>query len=250
MIFCQLFEPTSSTYTYLLGCEVSRRVVLIDPVFETVERDLALISGLGLELAYTLDTHVHADHLTGANKAKALVGSRIAAPNMDGLECVDVGVEEGQPLRVGSLIFQPLFTPGHTDTHHAYLIEEHGISRVFTGDCLLIDGCGRTDFQNGDVHQLFRSIRQKLFMLPDDTLVYPGHDYAGRFVSSIAQEKARNPRIGLDNTEQAFVDIMANLDLPYPKRIGLAVPGNRLCGDCPEDLPQELQRLCEPHDQG
>jgi sulfur dioxygenase len=213
-------------------------------------RDLALIGELRLELDCTLDTHIHADHLTGAKKAKALCGSRIAAPSSDGLECVDVGVEEGRPIEVGRLVIQPLFTPGHTDGHHAYLVDAHGTTRVFTGDCLLIDGCGRTDFQNGDVHRQFHSIRSKLFALPDDTLVYPGHDYSGRFVSSIAQEKARNPRIGLDKTEDDFVRIMANLDLPYPARIDLAVPGNRLCGDCPAELPEEMRRLCEAHDQG
>lgn len=250
MIFRQLFEPTSSTYTYLLASASSGQAVLIDPVYDTIERDLALISDLGLELAYTLDTHIHADHLTGAKMAKSLVGSKIAAPTMDGLSCVDVGIEEGHALQVGDLAFQPLFTPGHTDSHHAYLIEQHGTTRVFTGDCLLIDGCGRTDFQNGDVLQLFHSIRYKLFALPDDTLVYPCHDYQGRFVSTIAQEKTRNPRIGLDKREEEFIQIMDNLNLPYPKRIDLAVPGNRLCGECPPELPEELRRLCDAHAQG
>lgn len=250
MIFRQLFEPSSATYTYLLGCEETRLAVLIDPVYDVVERDLALVSELGLQLFCTLDTHIHADHLTGAKKARATIGSRIAAPNVDGLDCVDIGVEEGRPLKIGKLVIEPLFTPGHTDGHHAYLVDDHGTTRVFTGDCLLIDGCGRTDFQNGDVHRQFQSIRHKLFMLPDDTLVYPGHDYSGRFVSSIAQEKARNPRIGMGRSEADFVEIMANLDLPYPKRIDLAVPGNRLCGECPPEIPEALRRLCEPHDQG
>ena len=250
MIFRQLFEPTSSTYTYLLAAEGSRQAVLIDPVYDTIERDLAVINDLGLELAYTLDTHIHADHLTGAKKAKSLVGSKIAGPKMDGLSCVDHGVEEGRAFRVGELSFQPMFTPGHTDTHHVYLIDEHGMARVFTGDCLLIDGCGRTDFQNGDVRRQFHSIREKLFTLPDETLVYPCHDYKGRFISSIGQEKTRNPRIGLDKSEDEFIQIMESLNLPYPKRIDLAVPGNKLCGECPPELPEELRRLCEVHDQG
>ncbi len=169
---------------------------------------------------------------------------------MDGLECVDIPVTEGQPLRVGNLTLWPMFTPGHTDTHHCFVLEESRVTRVFTGDCLLIDGCGRTDFQNGDVRAQFRSIREKLFGLPDETLVYPTHDYQGRFVSSIAQEKQRNPRVGLDKSEEDFIEIMSNLDLPYPKRIDLAVPGNRLCGLCPEDLPKKLRKLCDAHDQG
>jgi glyoxylase-like metal-dependent hydrolase (beta-lactamase superfamily II) len=250
MVFRQLFEPTSSTYTYLLACGHTGQAALIDPVYDTIERDLALVQELGLTLAYTLETHIHADHLTGARRAKLLVGSRIAAPKMDGLSCVDEGVEEGRAFQVGDLQLQPLFTPGHTDTHHAYVLEQQGTTRVFTGDCLLIDGCGRTDFQNGDVRRQFQSIREKLFRLPDETLVCPAHDYEGRFVSSIAQEKTRNPRIGLDKEEDEFIDIMNNLKLPYPKRIGLAVPGNRLCGECPPEIPAALQRLCEPHDQG
>lgn len=253
MIFRQLFEPTSSTYTYLLGCERTGQAVLVDPVYETVDRDLSVVQELGLRLVYTLDTHIHADHLTGARRAKDLVGSRIAGPKLDGLSCIETGVEEGHEFRVGDIAFQPLFTPGHTDTHHAYLLEQHGTTRVFTGDCLLIDGCGRTDFQNGDVRRQFQSIREKLFRLPDETLVYPCHDYEGRFVSCIAQEKARNPRIGLDKDEAAFIDIMHNLNLPYPKRIDAAVPANRLCGECPPNLPDEIRRLCPsvaPHDQG
>lgn len=250
MIFRQLIEPDSSTYTYLIGCERTGQVVLVDPVYDTVERDLALIQELGLKLAYTLDTHIHADHLTGATKAKGLVGSKIAAPKMDNLSCIDVGVEEGHAFQVGDVVFNPLFTPGHTDTHHAYVLEQGGLTHVFTGDCLLIDGCGRTDFQNGDVHRQFQSIRTKLFSLPDDALVRPAHDYKGRFISTIAQEKARNPRIGLDKSEEDFVEIMQSLNLPYPKRMDYAVPGNRLCGECPPELPEEMRRLCETHVQG
>lgn len=251
MLFRQLFEPESSTYTYLLGCEHTGEAALIDPVLETVERDLALIQELGLRLAYTVDTHIHADHLTGARKIRDLVGSRIAAPKIDGLSCVDVGLEEGRELRVGELALHPLFTPGHTDGHHAYLIEQAGMGRVFTGDALLIDGCGRTDFQNGDTQALFRSVREKLFTLPDDTLVHPAHDYNGRFVSSIAQEKARNPRLGCDKSLEEFAEIMGNLNLPYPKRIDFAVPGNRECGICPPGVPEEYRANCpSAHDQG
>ena len=250
MIFRQLFEPASSTYTYLLGCERTGRAVLVDPVYDTIERDLALIQELQLALAYTLDTHIHADHLTGARKAKSLVGSKIAAPGMDGLSCVDEGIEEGRAFQVGELGLQPLFTPGHTDTHHAYVLEMHGTTRVFTGDCLLIDGCGRIDFQNGNARRQFHSVREKLFSLPDDALVYPCHDYQGRFVSTIAQEKSRNPRLGLDKSEAEFIEIMNKLKLPYPKRIDVAVPGNRLCGEYPPGVPDELRRQRARRDQG
>ena len=250
MIFKQLFEPLSSTYTYLVGCETTRKAVLIDPVMESAERDLAEINSLGLKLILTLETHIHADHLTGALKLKSLAGSRIAAPKLDGLSCVDVGVEEGQSVHVGELILQPLFTPGHTAHHHAYLIERAGNKRVFTGDALLIDGCGRTDFQGGDCVTLFHSVRDKLFSLPGETLVYPAHDYQGRFVSSIAQEQARNPRLGFDKSQQDFCRIMAELKLPYPAKMQFAVPGNQSCGHCPPDTPEEFRQKCAVSDQG
>lgn len=240
MIFRQLFEPTSSTYTYLLGCEESGQAILIDPVIVAVERDLALIRELGLTLSHSVDTHIHADHITAALALKEKVGSRIAAPACDRLPCADTGIEEGVPLRVGSVVLQPLHTPGHTDGHFAYLAAD----RVFTGDALLIDGCGRTDFQNGDTDALFRSVREKLFALPDDCLVYPAHDYQGRRVSSIAQEKQRNPRLGKDRTLAEFREIMAGLNLPYPRFIDHAVPGNRRCGVCPDHLPQNLAKYC------
>jgi len=240
MIFRQLFEPLSSTYTYLLGCETTGQALLIDPVVNSIERDLAAIQALGLTLACTVDTHIHADHITGALHLKQRTGCRIAAPAMERLPCADVGVEEGQPLQWGEIVLQPLHTPGHTDSHHAYLLGE----RVFTGDALLIDGCGRTDFQNGNAAELYRSVTGKLFSLPDEQLVYPGHDYQQRWVSSIGQEKARNPRLGNARSLQAFEQIMAGLNLPYPKFIDHAVPGNRQCGVCPEDLPEQMQAYC------
>ena len=240
MIFRQLFEPLSSTYTYLLGCETTGQALLIDPVVNSIERDLAAIQALGLTLACTVDTHIHADHITGALHLKERTGCRIAAPAMERLPCADVGVEEGKPLQWGEIVLQPLHTPGHTDSHHAYLLGQ----RVFTGDALLIDGCGRTDFQNGSAAELYRSVTGKLFSLPDEQLVYPGHDYQQRRVSSIGQEKARNPRLGNARSLQEFEQIMAGLNLPYPKFIDHAVPGNRQCGRCPEDLPEHMQAYC------
>ena len=241
MIFRQLFEPISSTYTYLLGCEQSGQALLIDPVLPMWQRDLALPNELGLKLAYTLDTHIHADHVTAALRLKRETGSQIACSAMDGLPCRDVALREGVPLQMGSVWIDPLFTPGHTDGHLAFLAGE----RVFTGDALLIDGCGRTDFQNGNAQDLFHSVREKLFTLPDDTLVYPGHDYHERRVSNIAQEKIRNPRLGGDKSLAEFIEIMANLNLAYPKFIDYAVPSNRACGVCAQEIPEDLQQYCD-----
>ncbi len=241
MIFKQLYEPLSSTYTYLIGDQESGLAILIDPVIAAMERDLAEVHRLGLKLAYTVDTHIHADHITAALEMKRAVGSKIAAPAYDQLPCADVGIEEGKPLRVGSVILHPLHTPGHTDGHFAYLFDD----RVFTGDALLIEGCGRTDFQNGDAGALYKSVYDKLFTLPDETLVYPAHDYKERFVSSIAQEKRRNPRLGEGKTLDEFEDIMRNLNLPYPKFIDYAVPGNRQCGVCPSHVPDDLAKYCK-----
>lgn len=240
MIFRQLFEPLSSTYTYLLGCRTTGQAVLIDPVIISIDRDLAEIRRLGLNLVYSIETHIHADHITAALELKKRVGSKIAAPAFDRRPCTDSGIEEGKPLCIGDVALQPLHTPGHTDGHFAYLCDD----RVFTGDALLIEGCGRTDFQNGNAEALFRSVREKLFILPDDCLVYPGHDYNDRRVSSIAQERKRNPRLGNNCTLEDFREIMENLNLPYPKFIDYAVPGNRQCGVCPSHLPDDLQNYC------
>lgn len=250
MLFRQLFEPISSTYTYILGCERSGQAVLIDPVFETAERDLEVLQGMGLKLTHTLDTHIHADHLTAAQRLKSLAGSKIAAPKLDRLSCVDVGIEEGVEFQVGSVRLRPLHTPGHTDNHHVYVMDTNGATRLFSGDTLLIDGCGRTDFQNGNSKALFHSVHDKLFTLPDETLVYPAHDYKGRHVSSVAQEKARNERLRLGIEIEQFVEIMANLKLPYPKRMECAVPANRLCGQCPPEVPESCRGACEANDQG
>lgn len=249
MIFLQLFETESFTYTYLFGCTQTGQAILLDPVLETVDRDMKTLQKLGLRLACTLETHIHADHVSSARKLKALTGCQNAGPAMDQLPCTDVGVVEGQPFKIGSILFSPLFTPGHTDAHHSYFLDAEGMQQVFTGDALLIDGCGRTDFQNGDAAVLYHSVHEKLFSLPDATLVYPAHDYQHRHVSSVAQEKARNPRLA-GKTLAEFVEIMANLNLPYPKKIEFAVPANRQCGACSADLPDHMRRLCDPTWQG
>jgi sulfur dioxygenase len=231
MIFRQLFEPVSSTYTYLIACDETREAALIDPVLEAVDRDLALIAELRLTLKYTVETHIHADHVTGAARLREATGSSAAVPERSAAAHVDLPVREGEPIRIGGLQLEPLDTPGHTDDHHAYLLRGGDGWRVFTGDALMIDGCGRTDFQNGDAATLYRSVHEKIFSLPDDTLVYPGHDYQQRFVSSVGQERARNPRLGGGRTVDEFVAIMAGLNLPRPKKMDLAVPANRKCGE-------------------
>jgi glyoxylase-like metal-dependent hydrolase (beta-lactamase superfamily II) len=236
MLFRQLFEPGASAYTYLLGCEQTGQATLIDPVLETVERDLDLLKALGLTLACTIETHIHADHVTGAGRLRALTGSRAGFPARSGAEFVDFTIEEGQPVAIGQIELRPLYTPGHTEDHHSYLLGSDGVARVFTGDALLIEGCGRTDFQNGDPAILYRSVHDKILGLPEDTLVYPAHDYNQRHVSSVGQELARNPRLGGGKTVEEFVAIMDALDLPRPKKMDVAVPANRACGEASEPL--------------
>ena len=249
MIFKQLFEPESYTYTYLLGCPQTGETLLIDPVLETVQRDLEILQTMDRKLTCVLETHIHADHVTGACRLKSMTQCQIAGAAMDELPCRDIGVREGESLRVGTLEVHPLFTPGHTDTHHAYLFHSPSGDWLFTGDALLIDACGRTDFQSGDAATLYRSVHEKIFSRPDDTLVYPGHDYEGRFVSSVAQEKARNPRLGNNRNEADFVALMNGLDLPNPTKMDYSVPANVACGHC-DSLPPQLKGLCEQHDQG
>jgi sulfur dioxygenase len=240
MIFRQMFEPLSCTYTYLVACEKTGQALLIDPVIVTIDRDVALLKALDLQLVYSVDTHIHADHITSARELKKRVGCKIAMPDLDQLTCTDIGLKEGVPLSLGDLQLHALHTPGHTQNHFAYVVNH----MVFTGDSLLIEGCGRTDFQNGSAAHLYASVHQKLFALPDETLVYPGHDYQNRFVSSIAQEKKRNPRLGGNKTLEEFIALMENLNLPYPKFIEYAVVGNQQCGVCPTSLPGDLERYC------
>jgi len=226
MIFRQLFEPDSSTYTYLLGCPETGAAVLIDPVLETAERDLQAVQEAGLTLAWTVETHVHADHVTAAARLRALSGCKIAFPAGEEISGADMYLSELEPLAAGAVTLRPLYTPGHTDNHHCYLAG----GRVFTGDALLIDGCGRTDFQGGCAATLYRSVHDKIFTLPDETLVYPAHDYRGRPASTVGRERQSNSRLGIGRTPEEFVALMAALDLPYPRKIDIAVPANRYCG--------------------
>ncbi|MGD8570376.1 MAG: MBL fold metallo-hydrolase [Gammaproteobacteria bacterium] len=245
MIFKQLFEPVSSTYTYLLSCPETGETALIDPVLSTFERDQRVLQEMGLKLTYTVETHIHADHITSARKLKNLLGSTIVYPEVSDLRCSDITVREGQPFRIGNIELHPLFTPGHTDHHHAYLIDDCTHKMVFTGDALLIDECGRTDFQSGDSAILYQSIQNKFFTLPDETLVYPCHDYEGRFVSSIAQEKARNPRLCNNKTQEEFVAMMDGQNSSKPAKIHFAVPSNMKCGACSDNVPDDMKPLCD-----
>lgn len=224
MIVRQLFDADTSTYTYLVADPETRTAALIDPVLEQVERDLALVRELGLTLAYVLETHVHADHVTAAGTIRSRTGARTVA-GARGAPCADVAVSHGDAIELGALTIRVLETPGHTDDSVSYCVP----GAVFTGDALLIRGTGRTDFQNGDPGTLYDSITRVLFSLPDDTAVYPGHDYKGRTMSTIAEEKAHNPRL-CGKTRDAFIDLMNNLGLPAPRKLAVAVAANRECG--------------------
>ncbi|HAZ40734.1 MAG TPA: Zn-dependent hydrolase, partial [Methylococcaceae bacterium] len=204
MIFRQLFESETSTYTYLLGCPTTRRALLIDPVATEVEAYIALLERLDLHLLYTLETHVHADHITASGLLRDRLGSQSVVHQAAGTLCPDLLVSDGVRLQMGSIEWRVLHTPGHTQSCVSYLFED----RVFTGDALLIGGCGRTDFQQGDPGQLYDSIHQKLFTLPPDTLVYPGHDYQGLTVSTIRQETQKNSRLGPEMDRAAFIEHM------------------------------------------
>jgi sulfur dioxygenase len=227
MIFRQLFEPTTSTFTYLLADPVTREALLIDPVVEEVGTYVALLRELDLTLVYTLETHVHADHVTAGSVLRERLGSKTVVQADAGAPCADVRVRQGDRIRLGSVDLEVRQTPGHTDGCVAYV----GADRVFTGDALLIGGCGRTDFQQGDAGTLYDSLHREIFTLPPDTLVYPGHDYKGRTVSTVKEELANNARLGGGKTREQFVGIMANLNLAYPKQIDRAVPANQRCGD-------------------
>ncbi|PRB82682.1 MBL fold metallo-hydrolase [Pseudomonas sp. MYb185] len=232
MIFRQLFDTTSSTYTYLLADEEHREALLIDPVFSQAGRDLALINELGLKLVLVVDTHAHADHVTAAWLLKQKTGCRIASARAIGAEHVDQPLDDGQSFGVAGISLLAIATPGHTNGCMSYRLDDP--SMVFTGDALLIRGCGRSDFQQGSAEKLYHSLTQKLFMLPDTCLVYPGHDYQGRTVSSIGEEKAFNVRVGNGASETDFIEFMHAMRLPHPKLIDEAVPANMRSG-CPED---------------
>jgi sulfur dioxygenase len=228
MLFRQLFDSETSTYSYLLADETSREAVLIDSVREQVARDLELIGELGLRLVAALETHVHADHVTGAGLLRDRLGCRIVVSARSGVLTGDVRVSGGDTVGFGRHQLEVWETPGHTDGCVTYVCQEEGMA--FTGDALLIRGCGRTDFQQGDARALYRSVREKILSLPDATRLYPCHDYQGRTVTTVAEEKRFNPRLGGDRSLDEFVGLMDRLNLPYPRRIDEALPANMASG--------------------
>jgi sulfur dioxygenase len=235
MLFRQLFDQTSSTYSYLLADEKTREAVLVDSVFEQHARDVALIRELELKLVATLDTHCHADHVTGAWLMKAALGSKIGLSRDYGAENVDLPLAHGDTVRFGTESLEVRATPGHTKGCLSFVSADRRF--VLTGDALLVRGAGRTDFQEGDAARLFHSIREQIFTLPDACAVYPAHDYDGRTSSTVGEERRHNPRIGGGAREEDFVGYMRNLALPHPKLLAVAVPANLRSGRTETDLP-------------
>ncbi|MGZ3809286.1 MAG: MBL fold metallo-hydrolase [Bacteriovorax sp.] len=226
MIFYQMIEAETSTYTYLLADELTKEAILIDTVLETVERDLLLLSEMGLTLKYVIDTHLHADHITGAGEIRKRTGAKSAISHAAHVSCADIALKDGDVLTFGRYSLNALETPGHTDGCMSFHID----GMIFTGDVLLIRGTGRTDFQQGDPKKMYQSINEKIFSLPLETKIYPGHDYKGLTYSTVELEKKFNPRIGGNRSQEEFIKIMNELKLAYPKKMDIAVPANKVCG--------------------
>jgi glyoxylase-like metal-dependent hydrolase (beta-lactamase superfamily II)/rhodanese-related sulfurtransferase len=235
LIFRQLFDPQSSTYSYLLGDPYSHQAVLIDPVFEQARRDAALVRELDLVLKASLDTHVHADHVTGAYLLKRQFGSSIMVAAASGAQGADRYLADGEKVAFGMRHLEVRATPGHTKGCLTFVLDDE--SMAFTGDCLLIRGSGRTDFQQGDAHTMFHSVRNRILTLPPSCLLYPAHDYRGLTVTSVGEELRFNPRVGGAIGEADFVGYMNNLGLPHPKLMDIAVPANLRCGRPESDAP-------------
>jgi sulfur dioxygenase len=226
MLFRQLFDAETCTFTYLLADATSREAVLIDSVIEQSERDTQLLRELDLTLKYLIETHVHADHITAVARLKEAFPHAMSVYNAcAGVDAPDVLVKDGDTLTFGSYRLKVLYTPGHTDACTSFLIDD----KIFTGDALLIRGCGRTDFQQGDPGRLYDGITGKIFTLPDHYAVYPGHDYNGFTSSTVSEEKTLNPRLAGKSRAQ-FVALMNGLKIPYPKKIDVALPANLKCG--------------------
>lgn len=229
MLFRQFFDTTSSTYSYLIASGKGREALIIDPVKEQVPQYLTAIEQLELRLVRAIDTHTHADHVTGLGDLRDATGCVTMMGEFTKAECVSQSVREGEVIDVDGIKLGALYTPGHTDESFSFVLRPEAPYAVFTGDVLLIRGTGRTDFQNGDPEKSWDSIVNKLFRLPDETLVYPAHDYKGWTVSTIGEEKRFNPRIA-GKTREQYVEIMRNLRLPDPRLMDVAIPANLACG--------------------
>lgn len=242
MLLRQLFDHETWTYTYLLGDEETGEAVLIDPVIDQVERDIKLMNELGLKLVYTIDTHAHADHITAAGLLRKRLGCKAVMSAAAGAEGVDVAVKDGDRVKFGNVELEVRATPGHTEGCITLVTRDH--EYAFTGDALFVRGTGRTDFQQGSAETLYRSIHDKIFTLPDDTIICPAHDYRGMSFTTVGEEKRHNPRVGDGKTEDEFVAIMDQLNLPAPKKLDIAVPANLHVGVVPpssmsgEPLPE------------
>ena len=234
-MFKQMFDAESSTLTYLIVDEVTREALLIDPVASHVDEYIALIKALNCLLKYSIETHVHADHITASGILREKLNIQTAVSELCGAATADIQLKEGDVLIVGHQTIKVIATPGHTAGSLSFLWHD----KLFTGDALLINGCGRTDFQGGDAGALFDSINNKIFTLPDETLIYPAHDYNGKRVSCVGQEKAINSRLA-DKTRDEFIAMMGSSNLPKPKFIDIAVPANRMCG-----VPEENEQAPE-----
>jgi len=228
MLFRQLFDQETGTYTYLLADR--GQAVVIDPVLEQSARDINLIRELALDLVCVLETHVHADHVTGAGLLRDSFGARTAVSAAAGVDCADLMLHEGDKIPFGDREIAVLATPGHTNTCLTSVVRDRERTLAFTGDALLIRGCGRTDFQQGDAARLFHSVQDTIFALPEETLIYPAHDYRGHTVSTVGEEKRHNHRLKSGTSKAAFVATMKQLKLADPKRMDVAVPANLACG--------------------
>lgn len=239
MIFRQLFDSASSTYTYLLASRAGGEALLIDPVLEQTDRYLQLLEELHVELVKAVDTHVHADHITALGDLRERTGCVTLMGEQSRATCVSMTVRDGEIIDVDGVKLTALYTPGHTDDSYSFVMED----RVFTGDTLLIRGTGRTDFQNGDPYAQYESIFARLLQLPEETLVYPGHDYKGWTVSTIGEEKRHNPRLQVKSADE-YAEIMRNLGLSNPRLMDVAVPANLACGR--RQLGRGRVQLSEP----
>ncbi len=225
MLFRQLFDPISCTYTYLIASSFGREALIVDPVHSQLEQYIQLISELDLKLVLSVDTHMHADHITATGPLKKETGCGIAMGERTRAEHVTIAVKEGETLNIDGISLEAIYTPGHTDDSFSF----HLGDRLLTGDTLLIRGSGRTDFQNGNPHQQYDSIFNKLLRFPEETLVFPAHDYKGMTCSTIGEEKRHNPRLQVQSAEE-YVEIMNNLKLAKPQMMDVAIPANLRCG--------------------